>query len=87
MPSREHDNPDKALKQFCCEVPILGMICTQHIIPRDKAYSVDEDVQLVCKYLRALSIGGIRGIDKLYIEGRNYLPSLPGPIPSFLYTH
>ena len=65
-------SPGEALKQFCCEVPVLGLIGTQHIIPRDKAYSVDEDVQLVCKYLRALSIGGTNGIDRLYREGRNY---------------
>ena len=65
-------SPGEALKQFCCEVPVLGLIGTQHMIPRDKAYSVDEDVQLVCKYLRALSIGGTKGIDKLYREGKIY---------------
>ena len=63
-------SPGEALKQFCCEVPVLGLIGTQHMIPRDKPYSVDEDVQLVCKYLRALSIGGTKGIDKLYREGK-----------------
>ena len=65
-------SPGEALKQFCCEVPVLGLIGTQHMIPRDKAYSVNEDVQLVCKYLRALSIGGTKGIDKLYREGEIY---------------
>jgi hypothetical protein len=62
-------SPGEALKQFCCEIPVLGLIGTQHMIPRDKPHSVDEDVQLVCKYLRALSIGGTKEIDKLYGEG------------------
>jgi hypothetical protein len=48
----------EALKQFCYEVPVLGLIGTQIMI--------DKDVQLVCKYLRALDIGGTKGIDKLY---------------------
>ena len=62
-------SPGEALKQFTTEVPILGLIGTQHMIPRDKPYSVDEDVQLVCKYLRAHKIGGTKGIDKLFREG------------------
>ena len=62
-------SPGEALKQFCCEVPVLGLIGTQHMIPRDKAYSVNEDVQLVCKYLKAHKTGGTKGIDKLYREG------------------
>ena len=56
------------MRQFTKEIPVLGLIGTQHMIPRDKPYSVDEDVQLVCKYLKAYKIGGSEGIDKLYKE-------------------
>ena len=62
-------SPGEALKQFCREVPVLGLIGTQHMIPRDKPYSFDKDMQLVCKYLRVLSTGGTKEIDKLYGEG------------------
>ena len=62
-------SPSEALKQFCCKVPVLGLIGTQCMIPRDKPYSFDKDMQLVCKYLRALSTGGTKDIDKLYGEG------------------
>ena len=58
---------DEALKQFQEEVPTLGLLGTPHYIRPETRYSVDEDVQLVCKYLRALSNGKI---DRLYREGR-----------------
>ena len=62
-------SPGETLKHFTKEVPVLGLIGTQHMIPRDKPYSVDEDVQLVCKYLKAHKTGGTKGIDKLFREG------------------
>ena len=31
---------------------------------------VDKEVQLVCKYLKALRVGGTRGVDRLYQEGK-----------------
>jgi hypothetical protein len=64
-------SPGEALKQFCCEVPVLWLIGTQHM--------VDEDVQLVCKYLRALSIRGTKGMDKLYREGEITCMSIVTP--------
>ena len=79
-------SPGEALKQFCCEVPVLGLIGTQHMIPRDKPYSVDEDVQLVCKYLKALSIGGTKGIDKLFRESEIVVKSLNNVIINFIFN-
>ncbi len=51
------------LKCFMDSVPTLGMLGTQHKIDDQAAYSVDSDVQLVCKYLQAYKS---RKIDKLY---------------------
>ena len=61
--------PEEALKHFQQEVPVLGLLGTPHYIHPDTPYTVDEEVQLVCKYLKALQIGGKKGIDKLYREG------------------
>ena len=41
---------------------------TQHLISPNTPYSVDDDVKLVCKYLKALKIGGRKGIDRLFRE-------------------
>ena len=61
--------PEEALKHFQQEVPALGLLGTPHYIHPDTPYTVDEEVQLVCKYLKALQIGGKEGIDRLYQEG------------------
>ena len=61
--------PEEALKHFLQEVPTLGLLGTPHYIRPDTPYTVDKEVQLVCKYLKALQIGGKKGIDKLYREG------------------
>ncbi len=59
---------NSALKQFREEVPTLGLLGEQYFILSEKPYSVDNDVQLVCKYLQAYDTGGIIGIDRLYCE-------------------
>ena len=70
VPSHNHSRtPDDALKHFQQEVPALGLLGTPHYIHPDTPYTVDEEVQLVCKYLKALKVGGKKGIDKLYKEG------------------
>ncbi len=61
-------SPGEGLKQFREEVPTLGLLGTQHLISSEKPYSVDADVQLVCKYLQAFD-RGIKGIDRLYRDG------------------
>ena len=74
--------PEEALKHFQQEVPALGLLGTPHYIHPDTLYTVDEEVQLVCKYLKALQIGGKKGIDRLYQEGE--VQVLPVTTESFL---
>ena len=62
--------PDDALEHFQQEVPALGLLGTPHYIHPYTPYTVDEEVQLVCKYLKALQVGGRRGIDRLYQDGK-----------------
>ena len=70
MPSIDHEqSPDVSLKHFFQEVPVLALIGSPHMVCSSEKYSIDDDVQMVCKYLRAYKIGGTKGIDRLYIEG------------------
>ena len=70
VPSHDHNvTPEEALKHFQQEVPALGLLGTPYYIKPDTPYTVDEEVQLVCKYLKALQIDGEEGIDRLYKEG------------------
>lgn len=62
-------HPQICLKCFCDDIPVLALIGVGHMIDKSQSYSVDEDVQLVCKYLKAYSVGGTKGIDRLYREG------------------
>ena len=57
--------PKEALNHFQRDVPTLGLLGTPHYIPPDTLYYVDKDVQLVCKYLKALNVGGKWGIDRI----------------------
>ncbi len=70
-------SPGEALKQFREEVPTLGLLGKQHFVRSDKPYSVDDDVQLVCKYLQAYEKGikekGTKGIDRLYQESEEMI--------------
>ena len=70
VPSYDHNTtPEEALKHFQQEIPALGLLGTPHRIHSDTPYTVDDEVQLVCKYLKALRVGGVKGIDRLYQEG------------------
>lgn len=62
-------SPDMSLKEFFEDIPALGLLGTPHVVYPETPYVVDDDVQLVCKYLKAYKIGGTKGIDKLYKEG------------------
>ena len=75
VPSRiSSESPEAALAQFIDEVPALGMLGVPRAIDHNTPYTVDEDVQLVCKYLKAywgnIEKGGQKGINKLYRESR-----------------
>ena len=70
VPSLDHTyNPERSLQIFYEKVPTLSILGSPHVIDLATPYAVDQDVQLVCKYLRAYKIGGIKGIDRLYKEG------------------
>ena len=60
------------MNQFREEVPTLSLLGTVHIVQAEVPYAVDDDVQLVCKYLQAYDkkdVSGKREIDTLYGEG------------------
>ena len=69
VPSRNGMNAEDSLRMFSEDLPALGVLGTPHVILSDMPYEVDEEVQLVCKYLKAYRIGGTKGIDRLYKEG------------------
>ena len=63
---------------FCDEIPVLELLSTSHYVDPNIAFTVDSDVQLVCKYLLQYKRRFSRkflGIDKLYKE--------KGPIVKF----
>ncbi len=60
------------LKEFYEEVPALALLGTPEEIHPTTPYVVDEEVQLVCKYLKAYNAfksGSSKGINKLFKEG------------------
>ena len=83
VPSRiSSESPEESLAQFVEEVPALGMLGVPYLISHSTPYTVDEDVQLVCKYLKAYYTekNGKKIIDKLYREASKYiLLSLTAP--------
>ena len=90
VPSRiSSESPKESLVQFVEEVPALGMLGVPYLIRHSTPYTVDEDVQLVCKYLKAYYTERNRKkiIDKLYREASKYIllsltaPSLLLPSP------
>lgn len=73
VPCRDGKTAEEALKLFYHEVPVLQLFSTPHEIKSDIRFTVDNDVQLVCKYLHAYKMVGNRnkGIDRLYREGKS----------------
>ena len=65
VPSRSSMTPDKDLECFKEEVPALGLLGNPCYIDPHCPYTVDDDVQLVCTYLRAYDSGNI---NMLYYE-------------------
>ena len=66
VPSRIKMNSEMSLKEFLQDVPALGLLGTPHLIDPNTPYKVNEEVQLVCKYLWAHKH---KAINKLYKEG------------------
>eukprot|EP00731_Ephydatia_muelleri_P026772 Em0018g872a len=75
VPSRDLTmTPDKMLEQFCSDIPTLGLLGTSHHVC--EPFIMDEEVQLVCKYLKAYKE---KEIDRLYKDGQPVKFSL-GPV-------
>ena len=75
VPSRIKMDSMMCLKEFYEDVPALGLLGTPHGIHPDMPYEADEEVQLVCKYLkayRAFKNGSSKGINKLFKEGGTF---------------
>jgi len=68
IPSRSAGvDPLEDLDHFKTEVPVLGLLGTPVPIERSSKFSITDEVQLVCKYLRAYET---KRIDKLYRDGK-----------------
>lgn len=80
VPSRERSiTSAEALDLFYADVPTLGLLGARYDVHTDTPYSVDDDVQLVCKYLQALKTEvvvdskKIKVVDRLYKEGTSII--------------
>ena len=60
---------EEALKLFYEEIPTLNLLGSTYTVQSEEPYTVDDEVQLVCKYLQAYESGGTKGINRLYKEG------------------
>ena len=66
VPSRDLTmTPEEMLEQFCGDIPTLGLLGSPHEILNEIHFIIDEEVQLVCKYLKAYKE---KRIDRLYKE-------------------
>ena len=63
--------PEDSLALFLQAIPTLALLGSTHQVYPQMQYVVNEEVQLVCKYLRAYKNTGAldKGIDRLYREG------------------
>ena len=74
VPSLDRNHKtEESLQLFTKIFPTLGLLGSMHPIYQVTPITVDEDVQLVCKYLKAYKIGGVKGIDRLYKEQYGWL--------------
>lgn len=74
VPSRQREvTAGESLKLLLREVPALALIGSQHYIHPNTPFTIDQDVQLVCKYLQAYECKTTsqRGIDRGYREGHS----------------
>ena len=83
VPTHIHvENPKESLDQFIRDVPALGILGEPHLVDHSVPYTVDDDVQLVCKYLKAYwdyKDNKGRGINRLYRD-KGAIDSHPSPL-------
>jgi len=77
-------NPLEDLNHFKTEVPVLGLVGTPVPIEHSSKFSVSDEVQLVCKYLRAYET---KMIDKLYRDGKWLYLELDATVMIVVYIH
>ena len=67
VPSRDLTmTPEDMLEQFCGDIPTLGLLGSPQKVSSETPFIIDEEVQLVCKYLKAHKE---KRIDRLYKDG------------------
>ena len=67
MPSHPcGENPDVMLKYFSKSIPAVALVGQEHLVDRTVPYYIDNDVRLVCSYLKAYRNGEI---NTLLIQG------------------
>ena len=67
VPSRDLTmTPEEMLEQFCGDIPTLGLLGSARKVLNEIPFIIDEEVQLVCKYLKAYKE---KRIDRLYKDG------------------
>ena len=67
VPSRSSQmSTEITFQKFCVDFPIFNLVGTAHLIRNEIPLSVNKEVQLVCKYLKAYKE---KRIDRLYKNG------------------
>lgn len=77
---------ETSLRAFHEDIPALGLLGTKYFIEPNTPFVVGNDVQLVCKYLKAHKTGGTKGIDRLYKDGMFCLCTLLSLFGSFMFV-
>ena len=57
VPSQHVQRPQDNLTEFKKDIPVLGILGVPHFIHSMNPFSIDPDVRLVCKYLKAYQLG------------------------------
>ena len=55
----EDDLAQQSLTIFCEKFPVFNFLGSSHIVLSTEPYKIDDDVKLVCKYLKAYEEGWI----------------------------
>ena len=90
VPSLDRSHkPEESLQIFSSDIPTFGLLGTADSInQKELIYTVDRDVQLVCKYLKAYEIGqGDEGIDRLFETRRTPTTGIYNFLTSMTYLY
>ena len=59
---------EQTLKEFKQNFPTLSLLGTTHLVPESSPVDITEDIQLICKYMKAYDSGKI---DTLFLDGEH----------------